>query len=115
MRGICLRLQPERMKRALITAFGAAVVACAASGEATAPADQREPLRGCPGNPKTMPYIVNPLIDWDWSVCHTWYPTNYGMGNVTSQGLPTSIWDGDNPPIEPITRHGCPPIAFMCP
>ncbi|OBK53985.1 hypothetical protein [Mycobacterium sp. 1081908.1] len=82
-------------------------------GEGIAHADG--PHRWCPGNPKNMPYVVNDLIDWDWNVCHTWYPTNYGMGNVTSQGRPMSIWDGDNPPPEAITPRGCPPIAFMCP
>lgn len=84
-------------------------------GAGTAQADSMEPHRWCPGDPKNMPYVVNSLIDWDWSVCHTWYPTNYGMGNVTMQGRPTSMWDGDNPPPEAIERFHCPPITFMCP
>jgi hypothetical protein len=104
------------MKRALIAVLGVAVLGSGGFlSSGTARADTMEPHRWCPGNPKNMPYVVNSLIDWDWNVCHTWYPTNYGMGNVTSQGRPTAIWDGDNPPIEAITRHQCPPIAFMCP
>ncbi len=97
---------------------GAVLAACTAvsgCGMATAHADTFAPHQWCPGNPKQPPYITNQFIDWDWSICHTWYPTNYGMGNVTSQGSPISIWDGDNPPIEAITRRECPAISFMCP
>jgi hypothetical protein len=49
-------------------------------------------------------------VDWDMTRCHTWYGTNYGMGNINPY-----IWDGDNPPPEAITPRQCPPIAFMCP
>jgi hypothetical protein len=103
------------MKKAIIAGLGAAILACGGLGASAAHADTSEPHRWCPGNPRNMPYIVNGEVDWDWAVCHTWYPTNYGMGNVTMQGRPTAIWDGDNPPPEAITRRGCPPIAFMCP
>lgn len=103
------------MKRALVAVLGVAFLSAGGSVPSIARADTMEPHRWCPGNPKNMPYVVNGLIDWDWNICHTWYPTNYGMGNVTMQGRPTSIWDGDNPPIEAITRRECPPIAFMCP
>ncbi|OBG63070.1 hypothetical protein [Mycobacterium sp. E3339] len=102
----------KRLAAAAVLAGGTALTGW---GMGVAHADTMEPHRWCPGDPKQMPYIVNQYIDWDWSVCHTWYPTNYGMGNVTSQGRPTSIWDGDNPPIEAITRRTCPPISFMCP
>jgi hypothetical protein len=115
MRVFRIRADSDSMKRALITVFGAAVVASAGFGAGAALADTTPPHRWCPGDPKQMPYIVNDTIDWDWNVCHTWYATNYGMGNVTSQGRPTAIWDGDNPPPEAITRRECPPIAFMCP
>ena len=56
--------------------------------------------RGAPG--------VN--VNWDMTVCHTWYGTNYGYGNINPY-----VWDGDNPPPEAITPRQCPPIAFMCP
>lgn len=84
-------------------------------GLGVAHADTTQPHQWCPGNPKQMPYVTNQYVDWDWSVCHTWYATNYGMGNLTSQGTPISMWDGDNPPIEAITIRQCPPISFMCP
>jgi hypothetical protein len=105
------------MKRAVFTGLAAAAVVCGGLGlgAGSAKADTFDSHRWCPGDPKNWPYVVNDLIDWDWSVCHTWYPTNYGMGNTTMQGRPTSIWDGDNPPVEAITRRECPPIAFMCP
>jgi hypothetical protein len=90
-------------------------LAVAGLGPAAGTAHADGPHRWCPGNPKNMPYVVNGLIDWDWNVCHTWYSTNYGMGNVTSQGRPMSIWDGDNPPPEAIAPRVCPPISFMCP
>jgi hypothetical protein len=82
-------------------------------GAGTAHADG--PHHWCPGDPKNMPYVVNDQLDWDWNVCHTWYSTNYGQGNITMAGRPTSIWDGDNPPPDAITPRVCPPIAFMCP
>jgi hypothetical protein len=49
------------------------------------------PHRWRPGDPKNMPFVVNGDLDWDWSVCHTWYSANYGMGNTTEQGRPISI------------------------
>jgi hypothetical protein len=115
MRAFRLRAQSEGMKRALITVFGAAVVASAGFGAGAAHADTMEPHRWCPGNPKHMPYVVNQDIDWDWNICHTWYATVYGKGNLTEQGRPIAMWDGDNPPLDAITRPVCPPIAFMCP
>jgi hypothetical protein len=105
------------MRRAVIAGLGAAVVALSSVGlgAGAANGDTFAPHRWCPGDPKNMPYIVNDGVDWDWSICHTWYPTNYGMGNVTMHGQPFALWDGDNPPAEAITRRTCPPIAFMCP
>ncbi len=94
----------------VVSGLSAAGLALAAG---TAQADG--PHRWCPGDPKNMPYVVNGLLDWDWNVCHTWYSANYGQGNVTMQGRPVAIWDGDNPPPDAITPRECPPIAFMCP
>jgi hypothetical protein len=34
------------------------------------------PHRWRPGDPKNMPFVVNSDLDWDWSVCHTWYSAN---------------------------------------
>ncbi len=99
---------------AVVAAFAIGAVG-SATATATAHADTMTPGRWCAGDPKQMPYAPTSSIDWDWSVCHTWYPTNYGMGNVTIQGRPTSLWDGDNPPPEAVERRHCPPIAFLCP
>ncbi len=92
---------------------GGLVLAVLGLAAGTAKADGAH--RWCPGDPKNMPYVVNDEVDWDWNVCHTWYPTNYGQGNVTMANRPTSIWDGDNPPLDAIAPRVCPPIAFMCP
>jgi hypothetical protein len=103
------------LKRILAGALLSGGVAVAGLGMGAGTAQADGPHHWCPGNPKNMPYAPNAFVDWDWNVCHTWYPTNYGMGNVTSQGRPTSIWDGDNPPPEAIAPRVCPPISFMCP
>jgi hypothetical protein len=105
----------KRLKKAAAGAVlsGCVALTAVAFGAGTAHADG--PHRWCPGDPKNPPYVVNQYIDWDWSVCHTWWSANYGMGNVTMSGRPASIWDGDNPPPEAVTPRQCPPIAFMCP
>jgi len=102
-------------KRVLAGAALAAFTAVSGLGMATAHADTRAPRHWCPGDPKQGLAIPSQFVDWDWSICHTWYETNYGMGNLTAQGRPISAWDGDNPPIEAITVRQCPPISFMCP
>jgi hypothetical protein len=103
------------MKRTVIAGAAAAAFLAGAVGLGAGTAHADGPHRWCPEDPKNMPYVVNDSIDWDWSVCHTWYATNYGWGNVTMNGRPTSIWDGDNPPPDAIAPRVCPPIAFMCP
>lgn len=108
-------LMTRRIMRSATTALLAAGLGMAGLGLAAGTAQADGPHRWCPGDPKNMPYVVNGLLDWDWSVCHTWYSANYGQGNVTMQGRPTSIWDGDNPPPDAVTPRECPPIAFMCP
>ena len=60
---------------------GALVAGCLGAaglglGAGTANADGAH--HWCPGNPKTYPYVVNEWMDWDWNVCHTWWPVNYG-------------------------------------
>jgi hypothetical protein len=113
--GIAFGADGGTMKRTVIAGAAAAAFLAGAVGPGAGTAHADGPHRWCPGNPKNMPYVVNDSIDWDWSVCHTWYATNYGWGNVTMNGRPTSIWDGDNPPPEAIAPRVCPPIAFMCP
>ena len=84
---------------------------------ATAHADDSfGPHHWCPGQRRDPPTGPGSVV-WDWNVCHTFYFTNYGMGNVVTSydGNIAPVWDGDNPPPEAITRRQCPPIAFMCP
>jgi hypothetical protein len=78
--------------------------------------DTFAPHHWCPGERRDPPTGPGDVV-WDWNVCHTFYFTNYGMGNVVHSydGAIASVWDGDNPPPDAITRRHCPPIAFMCP
>jgi hypothetical protein len=103
------------LKQIIAGAMLSGGIALSGFGLATGTAHADGPHHWCPGNPKTMPYVPNDMLDWDWTVCHTWYPTNYGWGNVTIKGRPTSIWDGDNPPPAATEPRVCPPISFMCP
>jgi hypothetical protein len=43
-------------------------------------------------------------VNWDMSVCHTWYWVADGEGNVSPQ-----VWDGDNPPPPPAPPPPAPP------
>lgn len=66
------------------------------------------PQHWCPGQqpvPSTGNHITDPL-NWDWSVCHTYYYLWSGMGNVSNM-----IWDGENPPPRPPP----PPALNFCP
>ena len=104
------------MKRIIVGALLSGGVAVAGRGLGAGIAQADTAHHWCPGNPKSMPYAPNNFVDWDWTVCHTWYGTNYGQGNVSYVwGSPASVWDGDNPPLDAITPRQCPPIAFMCP
>jgi hypothetical protein len=103
------------LKRMAVGGLLAGVLGLGALGLGAGTAQADGPHYWCPGDPKNMPYVPNGELDWDWNICHTWYSTNYGQGNVTMAGRPTSIWDGDNPPPGAITPRQCPPIAFLCP
>lgn len=68
-----------------------------------AQADPLPPHTWCPGDsmvystfdPSTGPGVA---YQWDMNVCHTWYWVKSG-GNVPYQGqLPSSVWDGEDPP-----------------
>ena len=68
------------------------------------------PFQWCPGQP--LPRQTAPIV-WDMTVCHTWYAVAYGQGNVPrSDGGPSSIWEGDNPPSSP-PSFNC--GLFWCP
>lgn len=86
------------------------------------PGDSQGPFQWCPGQPLpghhyqpiTIPSrnIAIPAHDtyvvWDNSVCHTYWRTPYGRGNVPMSDGPTSdFWDGPDPP--PYFPPVCPP------
>ena len=48
--------------------------------------DTFAPHHWCPGQTKYPPTGPGSVV-WDWNVCHTFYFTNYGMGNVV---IPTT-------------------------
>ena len=67
---------------------------------ATARADDTfAPHHWCPGQRHDPPTGPGDVV-WDWNVCHTFYFTNYGMGNLVTSysGENAPVWDGDNPP-----------------
>jgi hypothetical protein len=105
--------------RLAISGLVAGGLAAAALGLGAGTANAGKPYTWCPGEPTNQG--IDPAkhkgypgayTDWDMNVCHTWWYTNWGMGNV-SEG----IWDGDNPPPPPeaLAPRQCPPIALMCP
>jgi len=52
-------------------------------------------------------------VVWDNSVCHTYWQTPYGRGNVRmSDGPVSEIWDGPDPPpyFQPVCAPFQPPI-----
>ena len=52
-------------------------------------------------------------VVWDNSVCHTYWQTPYGRGNVPmSDGPVSEIWDGPDPPpyFEPVCVPFVPPV-----
>jgi hypothetical protein len=73
---------------------------------------QADPIGGphhwCPGQPTAITYDLTggpgDGVQWDWSVCHTWYWVTVPEGNVPIRNprgviVPNgNIWDGDNPP-----------------
>lgn len=93
---------PRFMKR-LIAAYAAAVLVSGGLGLGLAAGAARAgtgvPHHWCPGDhDSTAPTTV---YDWDWNICHTYYWVKSNQGNVPFEGhLPSSLWDGDNPPAD---------------
>ena len=105
--------------------LGAVAVASLGLAIATAQADPQSPgpFQWCPGQPLPGTHAasvpgVNVKIPathvvWDNSVCHTYWQTPYGRGNVPMGDGPVSeIWDGPDPPpyFEPVCAPFVPPI-----
>lgn len=93
----------HNLKRSIARALLSGGVAVAALGLAagTAQADTGVPHHWCPGDrDSTAP---TSLYEWDWNICHTYYWTKSGQGNVPvhniyGKPLASNLWDGDNPP-----------------
>jgi hypothetical protein len=70
------------------------------------------PYHWCPGQPMNNPYYpAGRDLTWDMTVCHTWYYVSYQQGNVLlTDGSPSDVWDGDDPPAP--TPKSCGP--FPC-
>lgn len=104
---------------------GAVAVASLGLATGTAQADPQSPgpFQWCPGQPLPGSHAasvpgVNVKIPathviWDNSVCHTYWQTPYGRGNVPMSDAPVSeIWDGPDPPpyFQPVCAPFVPPI-----
>ena len=84
-------------RRAAAAAAGVAVAALAlGAGVAQADTFTPQPHSWCPG--QGLPFNN---IQWDMSVCHTWYYVPFGQGNVRMvdlHGNPLSSFIADGPP-----------------
>lgn len=108
---------------ALVSGAVAVAIVWLATGTAQADPQSQGPFQWCPGQPLPGTHAasvagVNVKIPathvvWDNSVCHTYWQTPYGRGNVPmSDGPVTEIWDGPNPPpyFEPVCAPFVPPV-----
>ena len=72
------------------------------------------PNQWCPGDSLfhlTQNHVADP-INWDMSVCHTYYYVPFGKGNAGYR-----IWDGPNPPGPQVpiqSPPGLPPPPGKC-
>ena len=103
------------LKKMIAGALLSGGVAVAGLGLATGTAqadDWYGPHQWCPGQTMNGPTGPGPNVVWNMGVCHTWYHTAYGQGNVAdkygSQPGP-NVWDGDNPPPSPAHNPLCLP------
>jgi hypothetical protein len=95
---------PRFMKRVIVRLATAVLVsgglglAGLGLGAGTAQADTGVPHQWCPGDSDST--APTPAYNWDWNVCHTYYWTKTGQGNVPYRGdlRYSNLWDGDNPP-----------------
>jgi len=91
---------------------GLAVAALGLAGTAQAVSG---PYHWCPGQPLKNPwYPAGRDLTWDKGVCHTWYYVYYHQGNVPlTDGTPSDVWDGDNPPAPPPPQCGPFPCSLF--
>jgi hypothetical protein len=79
-------------------------------GAGAAGADPVGPYQWCPGQRPIQ-------VDWDQSVCHTWWKVGHGQGNlegtvIVADGTPLDdMWEGADPPAS-VPPPNLPP--FLC-
>jgi hypothetical protein len=108
---------------ALVSGAVAMAISGLATGTAQADPQSQGPFQWClgqplPGTRATSVPGVNVKIPathvvWDNSVCHTYWQTPYGRGNVPmSDGPVSEIWDGPDPPpyFQPVCAPFVPPV-----
>jgi hypothetical protein len=117
----------HKLKKVAIGALMSGAVAVAglglAAGTAQADPQSHGPFQWCPGqplpgSPATPVPGLNVTIPathvvWDNSVCHTYWRTPAGRGNVpTSDDPKSNFWDGPDPPpyFEPVCAPFVPPV-----
>ena len=87
-----------------VTVAGLAI----APGTAQADPQSQGPLQWCPGQ-----RLPQQSLGWNMSVCHTYWQTPFGRGNVPlTNGGNSEIWEGPNPPPywEPVCAPFVPPV-----
>jgi hypothetical protein len=108
---------------ALVSGAVAVAILGLSTGTAQAGPQSQGPFQWCPGQPLPGTHAasvpgVNVKIPathvvWDNSVCHTYWQTPYGRGNVPmSDGPVSEIWDGPDPPpyFQPVCAPFVPPV-----
>jgi hypothetical protein len=95
---------------ALMCGFGAASLGFGAGAVHADLGPPDGPHHWCPGEQGAPAKEYG----WDWNICHTYYWVPSNQGNVPIWGhLPSTLWDGDNPPAEE-PRPPCPPSILPC-
>jgi hypothetical protein len=72
------------------------------------------PYKCCPGDEKTGLHPQTgrgcpPDVNWDKSICHTWYGVVWGHGNASP-----GVWEGTDPPPPEATQRPPCGFPFMC-
>jgi hypothetical protein len=103
------------MKRTFVAGLASAVVLSGGLiglglGAGTAHAEDG-PHRWCPGQSMEWPTGPWGQVDWDMTVCHTWWGVGYQQGNLPlnyGDHEPSDVWEGDNPPPPPPPQCNAP-------
>jgi hypothetical protein len=88
-------MMKRRTARLATTVLVAGSLGLAALGLGAGIANAGGPYQWCPGQSQHVPGGALDEVNWDWSVCHTYWVVRPPMGNVTP-----GIWDGDTPPAD---------------